>query len=116
MSIQQLDITIHIYFLASKLYPSTLPEINIATENWWLDWNASFLLGWPIFGGELLVLGECTTDVMTHNLSQVVNEGFANRLVSRNWEPPAWMSQKVSNRLGSVGYNPNSSPICQEVK
>ena len=42
MNIQQIDITIHIYFLASKLYPSTLPEINIAPENWWIGMLVSF--------------------------------------------------------------------------
>ena len=34
----------------------TLPKTNIAPENGWLGDNP-FLLGWPIFGGELLVSG-----------------------------------------------------------
>ena len=32
----------------------TLPETNMALEN---GWNISFLLGWPIFRGDLLVSG-----------------------------------------------------------
>ena len=32
----------------------TLPETDIASENGWLEYDR-FLLGWPIFGGELLV-------------------------------------------------------------
>ena len=36
-----------------KQYP---PETNIATENGWLEYDR-FLLEWPIFRGELLVLG-----------------------------------------------------------
>ena len=34
----------------------TLPETNIAPENGWLEYDR-FLLGWPIFRGELLVSG-----------------------------------------------------------
>ena len=30
---------------------NTLPETNMAPENGWLEWNTSFLLGWPIFRG-----------------------------------------------------------------
>ena len=34
----------------------TLPETNIAPENEWLEYrNTSFLLGWPIFKGYILV-------------------------------------------------------------
>ena len=36
--------------------PHTIPETNIAPENGWLEYDC-FLLGWPIFSGELFVLG-----------------------------------------------------------
>ena len=34
---------------------NTLPETNIAPENGWLEYDR-FLLGWPIFRGEVLVI------------------------------------------------------------
>ena len=39
-----------------KAKPFTLPETNIAPESGWLE-SDRFLLGWPIFRGELLVSG-----------------------------------------------------------
>ena len=39
------------------MYRTTLPETNIAPENWWLE-DDRFLLGKEtIFRGEMLVLG-----------------------------------------------------------
>ena len=42
----------------------TLPKTNIAPKNGWLEYDR-FLLGWPIFRGELLVSGR----VIVHSLS-----------------------------------------------
>ena len=40
---------------SSRLVSNSLPETNVfAPENGWLEYD-SFLCGWPVFGGELLV-------------------------------------------------------------
>ena len=41
----------------SSLNLNRLPETNIAPENGWLEYD-SFLLGWPVFRGELLIFRE----------------------------------------------------------
>ena len=53
-----LQLEINIKFDVTKChFFLTLPETNIfATENGWLEYDR-FLLGWPIFRGELLVSG-----------------------------------------------------------
>ena len=43
----------------------TLPETNIAPENGWL--GDEFLLGWPIFRCELLVLGRVFSPPRNHS-------------------------------------------------
>ncbi len=43
-----------------KKTATTLPETNMAPENGWLEYHF-FLLVWPIFFGELLVLGSVET-------------------------------------------------------
>ena len=46
----------------------SLPETNIAKMD---GWNTSFLLGWPIFRGELSVLGSI---YMVYSLVQYFNQ------------------------------------------
>ncbi len=51
------------------IFETTLPETNIFTpENWWLDYKPFLWEGlfYPIFRGELLVLGRVTNDVRVY--------------------------------------------------
>ncbi len=43
----------------------TPPETNIAPKNGWLEYDR-FLLGWPIFWGELLVSGSVLVSICYH--------------------------------------------------
>ena len=62
----------------------TLPETNMAPENGWLEYDR-FLLGWPIFRGELLVLGSVPTfTYIYHNfLAKCTSHGICHAFFFR---------------------------------
>ncbi len=59
-------ISIHTLWFTTFAQTSYPPWNNIAPENGWLEYDR-FLLGWPIFRGELLVSGSVTHIAHTYN-------------------------------------------------
>ena len=55
-NLEEEDPTALMSIYSFKIQNNTLPETNVSPENGWLEYKP-FLLGWPIFRGELLVLG-----------------------------------------------------------
>ena len=59
-------------------------------------WNTSFVLGWPIFTGELLVSGRVNLDIK-------ISIFFVKIL--GNTQAAGWLTEKKSSNQGLVGFH-----------
>ena len=88
----------------------TLPETNsspLKMDGW--SWNTTFLLGYPIFRGELLVSGRVpsfihpTPDVFWPSLHLFLSVSFLNLLSVLPW--PHWLSLQQKPILNASALN-----------
>ncbi len=76
------------YPYSGPLTTFTLPETNIAPENWWLE-DDPFLLKRPMFSGELLLLGRVLTvySMGAHHLKKSFHQNVGSTGVIKDNHP-----------------------------